>query len=47
MTNSLALYGAIHMGKWEIVGVVVGVLVALVVLVNIKDVIRYIRISSM
>jgi hypothetical protein len=35
------------MNGWEIAGIVVGAVVLLMVLINIKDLFRYIKISSM
>ncbi len=36
-----------YMNGWEIAGLVVGTIVVIGVLVNIKDLFRYFRISSM
>ena len=39
--------GAADLGGWNIAAIVIGVLVALLVAVNAKDVARYVKISSM
>ena len=39
--------GAMDLGGWNIAAIVIGVLVALLVAVNAKDVARYVKISSM
>jgi hypothetical protein len=45
MSDSLILLGGLS--GWKITGIVVGVLFVVVLLVSAKDIIRYIKISSM
>jgi len=45
MSNLPVVLGAL--GGWQITGIVVGVLFVIVLLMSAKDIIRYIKISSM
>ena len=45
MSSAPVLLG--ELGGWQITGIVAGVLVVIVLLLTVKDIIRYIRISSM
>ena len=45
MSNLPVLLGGL--GGWQVTGIVAGVLVVIVLLLTAKDIIRYIKISSM